>query len=73
MLKKTVVPQGPMETAQYHSPWEPLKLKLSECGIHDDELQKARESLDANGSATITEVVLSDEQLTQLGFVVLAA
>jgi len=72
MLKKTDAPRGPMTMAQYAS-WEQLNKKLSVVGIPDDVLRNTKQNLDSTGSDTITEVVLSDEQLTQLGFADVAA
>ncbi len=67
MLKKTDGPRGPMAMAQYAS-WEQLSRALSGIGVSDDVLRNAKENLDSTSSATITEVVLGDDQLTQLGF-----
>jgi len=72
MLKKTDGPRGPMAMAQYAS-WEQLSQKLSGIGVSDDVLRNAKENLDSTSSATITEVVLGDDQLTKLGFVDAAA
>ena len=72
MLKKTDAPRGPMTMAQYAS-WEQLNKNLSVVGIPDDVLRNTKQNLDSTGSDTITEVVLSDEQLTQLGFAEVAA
>ena len=72
MLKKTDAPRGPMTMAQYAS-WEQLTKKLSVVGIPDDVLRNTKQNLDSTGSDTITEVALSDEQLTQLGFADVAA
>ena len=72
MLKKTDAPRGPMAMAQYAS-WEQLNRKLSGIGIPDDVLRNAKQNLDSTGSDTITEVVLSDDQLTLLGFADVAA
>jgi len=63
---------GSMPTVHYHS-WAQLGQKLSEIGIDGEVLQDAKENLDLKGRHTITEVILSDEQVGQLGFVDVAA
>ena|SRR6266478_4856198 len=63
---------GSMPTVHYNS-WEQLSRKLSEVGIHEDALQEAKEELDSKGSHTITEVILSDKQVKDLGFTDVAA
>lgn len=61
-----------MPTVHYPS-WAQLGQKLSEIGIDGGVLQDAKENLDLKGRHTITEVILSDEQVGQLGFVDVAA
>lgn len=63
---------GSMPTVHYHS-WERLSRKLSEVGIHEDVLQDTKEKLDAKGHHTITEVILSERQVEDLGFTDVAA
>ncbi len=57
----------------HHPSWEHLSAALSSIGIHQEALREAKADLDRTGSHTITEVRLSDEQLTKLGFVDAAA
>jgi hypothetical protein len=59
---------GAMPTVHYSS-WEQLGKKLSGVGIDGGVLQDTKENLDSKGSHTISNVILSDEQLKQLGFV----
>jgi hypothetical protein len=61
-----------MPTVHYPS-WEQLGRNLSGVGIDVGVLQKAKQNLDSNGKHTITEVVLSDAKLKQLGFMDVAA
>lgn len=63
---------GSMPTVHYPS-WEQLGRNLSEVGIDGGVLQDTKENLDSKGSHTITEVILSDEQVGQLGFTDVAA
>ena len=50
-----------------------VQTNFSEIGIDGGVLQDAKENLDLKGRHTITEVILSDEQVGQLGFVDVAA
>lgn len=61
-----------MPTVHYPS-WGQLARKLSGIGIDGGVLQNIKENLDAKGSHTITDVMLSDEQLKQVGFMDVAA
>jgi hypothetical protein len=58
---------GAMPTV-HHPSWEKIAAGLSGFGVHKDVITKAKKELDANGSTTIQEVVLSDSQVEQLGF-----
>ena len=58
---------GAMPTV-HHPSWEQIAARLSGFGVHKDVITKAQKELDANGSTTIQEVVLSDSQVEQLGF-----
>ena len=57
-----------MPTVHYPS-WSDLSAALVRVGVNNDVLQDGKANLDLEGSYTITEVHLSDDQLTQLGFV----
>ena len=57
----------------HHPSWEHLSAALSSIGIHQEALRETKAGLDRTGSHTITEVRLSDDQLTKLGFVDAAA
>jgi hypothetical protein len=59
---------GAVPTVHYSS-WEQLGKKLSGVGIDGAVLQDTKENLDANGSHTISNVILSDVQVEWLGFV----
>jgi len=61
-----------MPTIHYPS-WADLSARLAHVGIDDGALKDAKAGLDLEGSHTITEVHLSDDQLRQLGFVNVAA
>jgi hypothetical protein len=63
---------GSMPTVHYPS-WEQLGRKLSAVGVDGEVLQRTKDALDSKGTHTITEVVLSDEQVGQLGFTDVAA
>jgi hypothetical protein len=63
---------GATPTVHYPS-WEQLARKLSRVGIDGGVLQDAKDNLDSKGSHTIQDVVLSDDQVEQLGFVDLVA
>jgi hypothetical protein len=63
---------GSMPTVHYPSSAQ-LGQRLSDIGIDGGALQNAKEDLDFKGGHTIAEVILSDEQVPQLGFVDVAA
>jgi hypothetical protein len=59
---------GALPTVHYPS-WAELGKKLSGIGIDGGVLQDTKENLDAKGSHTISNVILSDVQVEHLGFV----
>ena len=58
---------GAMPAVHFPS-WDHVYAVLDSVHCGEDELRKAKESLDKHGTYTLTEVWLEDDQLGRLGF-----
>jgi len=67
MLARADSRGGAMQSVPYAT-WEKLRAALSGVNTHDEVLVRHKKELDTHRSTTITEMLLSDEEVEQLGF-----
>jgi hypothetical protein len=67
MLARAESRGGAMQSVPYAT-WEKLRAALSGVHTHDEVLAHHKKELDEKRSTTITEMLLTDDQVEQLGF-----